>query len=320
MIRKSKKIFLFAFIVLIFVSYFVRVPELFSERLVEALWPLGHFFSFFLLAWYLLTHNNYIKDDSRTRQFFILLSITVLVGGGIEILQPFFSRSAQLNDLFYDLFGTLSGYIFFANFQIERNKLITLRFLYFLLFVYFKLPILMLLKDEYQIYADFPIIIQFKTETELTRCKSDLPLSLVNDDELLKIKRRHSGLMKITFADHKASRAVLRFFASDWQGYQQLKLSFYNPNSFALKVRLIITDAMYNKTMSDHNDRYGQWLEVPPGWYEHSVSLQKIQNSLLNRKMDLSSLAGIDFYMYDLEETTELYLDKIELLMSDKGK
>ncbi|MFT6925926.1 MAG: putative membrane protein YwzB [Psychromonas sp.] len=291
-----------------------------SERLVEALWPIGHIVSFAFWAWLLLSFNAYIKSRGSKQQLFLLLLLTLIIGGGIELLQPFFSRSAQLGDLYSDLFGAFFAYLFFGNFNKNNNNfLIASRFLYIILLLYLMFPAMQTVKDEFETRIDFPIIAKFDSSSELTRWKADLPLSIVNSSELPVTRKSDTNLMKITFAAEKDSRAVLRFFAGNWQGYKQIKFSFFNPNQELLKVRLIITDQNYDKSTSENhtsnqNDRFGKWLLIDPGWNEYFVDLTDIENAPTERDMDLSNIAGVDFYMYKLKEPIILYVDNIELI------
>jgi len=56
--------------------------------------------------------NAYIKNSVSKQQLIILSLITLIIGGGIELIQSFFSRSAQLGDLYYNLLGSFGAYLF----------------------------------------------------------------------------------------------------------------------------------------------------------------------------------------------------------------
>ena len=313
------KTLLFLVTCILLTLLFAHVPEFISTRLIDTLWPLGHVVSFAFWAWLLLSFNAYIKESSSKRQLIIILLATLLIGGGIALVQPFFSRSAQLGDIYYNLFGALAGYLFFGNFNKSNKRLLISRGLYTLLFLYLLFPALQTAKDEYEMRMDFPTIAKFDSAAELTRWKADSRLTLTNSNELPQTKITDINLMKATFTEKEASRVVLRFFVGDWQGYNQIKFSFFNPNDNALKVRLIITDKIYDKETSEnhtsnHNDRFGQWLIIEPGWGDYNIALVDIKNAPTTREMDLSKMAGIDLYMYDLFEPITLYIHKIKLL------
>ncbi|WP_354622636.1 hypothetical protein [Psychromonas sp. MME2] len=183
-----------------------------------------------------------------------------------------------------------------------------------LTFLYLLFPAIQAAKDEYAIRVDFPILAKFASGIELTRWKSDLPLSIVNSGKLPVVMHENVDLMKAIFSSKDASRVVLRFFAGDWQGYKSIKFSFFNPNDHVLQVRLIMTDRAYNQAKSNHNDRFGQWLMIKPGWGEFIIALNDIKNAPTEREMDLSEMSGVDFYMYHLQQPLVLYISKVELL------
>ncbi|MFT6984904.1 MAG: VanZ family protein [Psychromonas sp.] len=299
---------------ILIILLFARVPVFISERLIDTLWPIGHIICFSFWGWLLISFSSYINKSTSKRQLVILLLITLIIGGGIELLQPFFSRTGQLGDLYHDLFGAFFAYLFFGNFNKNNMFLIASRFLYITLFFYLTFPAMQVIKDEYELHMDFPTIAKFDNPSELTRWKADLPLLMVNSNELSETRVADRTLMKVTFAAEMDSRAVLRFFAGDWQGYKQIKFSFFNPNQDPLKVRLIITDKIYNKSKPDPNDRFGKWLMIDSGWNEHKVALAEIKNSPKEREIDLGNIAGVDFYMYHLKEPIILYINKIELI------
>lgn len=311
---KLKKLFALLVSCIFIILLFARVPLVISPRLIYTLWPIGHIVSFAFWGWLLISFNAHIKSSGSKRQLVILSLITLIIGGGIELLQPFFSRSAQLSDLYYNLLGTLTAYLFFGNFRDTKKRLYASRVLYLILFVYLIFPALQTLKDEYDTRMDFPIIAKFDSTSELTRWKADLPLSIVNSSELPQSQVADTNLMKITFAAKKESRAVLRFFAGNWQGYEQLKFSFFNPSQKSLKIMLIITDQRYDKSLSNYHDRFETWLFIEPGWHEYDAVLNDIKKALSEREMDLSKMAGVDFYMYELSEPVTLYLHQLELI------
>jgi hypothetical protein len=309
-----KKILALFVTFILIILLFSRVPGFISGRLMETLWPLGHIICFSFWGWLLISFSSDINNSTSQRQLLVLLLTTLIIGGGIELLQPFFSRTAQLSDIYYNLFGTFSAYLFFGNFNKNNKFLITSRFLYIALLLYLTFPVMQVVKDEYDLRMDFPTIVKFDSQSELTRWKADLPLAIVNSSALSEPRVTDANLMKITFAAKKDSRAVLRFFSGDWQGYKQIKFSFFNPNQTSLKARLIITDKIYNKSKSNHNDRFGKWLLIDSGWNEYNVALAEIKNAPTEREIDLSNIAGVDFYMYHLKEPIILYINKIELI------
>lgn len=315
-----KKIVILLISGLLLVLLFARVPLVVSPRLIYTLWPIGHIVSFAFWSWLLISTNKSIQESCAQRQLLILLLITLIIGSAIELGQTFFSRTAQFDDICYNLFGALLAYLFFGKFGKSIYWLFTARISVLLLFFYLLYPALQTLKDEYQLRADFPIIAKFSSTSELTRWKADYPLAIVDSNELANQELADSSLMKATFAGEKFSRAVLRFFAGDWQGYHQLKFSIFNPIQQTRKVKLLITDQAYDKSQPNQQDRFEQWLMVEPSWNQYSIDLTEIKNAPTEREMDLGKIAGVDFYMYQLSEPVNLYFNKIELVTNVNKK
>ncbi|ABM02316.1 hypothetical protein Ping_0458 [Psychromonas ingrahamii 37] len=224
---------------ILIILFFSRVPVVISDRLTDTLWPIGHIVSFACWAWWLLSCNVYIKSESSKRQLLFLLLITLTIGGGIELLQPFFSRRAQLSDLYYDLFGTFFAYLFFGNFNKNNKLLIVSRFLYITLLLYITSPAMLAVKDEYDLRMDFPIIAKFDSYSELTRWKADLPLSMVNTSELSETRVADTNLMKVTFAAKKDSAQYYVFLPAIGKGISRLSFHFLILTKLHLRLGLL---------------------------------------------------------------------------------
>ena len=313
------KILLLVVTCILLTLLFIQVPEFISVRLIDTLWPLGHVVSFAFWAWLLLSFNTYIRESNSQRQLLIVILATFLIGGVIELIQPFFSRSAQLSDIFYNLFGALGGYLLFGGFKKDNKRLLALRGLFILSFLYLLFPAMQTAKDEYRMLMDFPTIAKFDNSAELTRWKADSRLTLSNSNQLPQTNVTDTNLMKASFKGKDASRVVLRYFSGDWQAYNQIKFSFFNPNDSTLKIRLIMTDINYDKeTSEDHTSdskyRFEQWVMLEPGWVDFNIALDDIKNASSTNMLDLSNMAGIDLYMYDLAQPITLYVHQIKLL------
>ncbi|WP_354622637.1 hypothetical protein [Psychromonas sp. MME2] len=107
-----KKIIIILLACVLIILLFGHIPDLIAPRLIWALWPIGHVVCFSLLAWLLISFNTKIKSSNSQRQLLILLLATLIVGCAIELIQPLFSRSRQLTDIYYNLFGALAIYLF----------------------------------------------------------------------------------------------------------------------------------------------------------------------------------------------------------------
>jgi len=284
---------------------FIDVGDLISERLVEALWPIGHVTVFAFWSTLLLRYQPTIKSAALKKQFLLLTLFCFSFGASIELIQPFFSRSREVGDLFLNYVGVLLSIILFSRHVIHWFY----KLAYCGLFSYLLFPSVLSIYDEVKVQVEFPILASFQQNIALTRWKSDQPLSLAVPSELANVQ----NMMKITFVPRTYSGVALRYFQGDWQEYINLTMRFYNPNQQSLPVTLIITDKHYNKSKPNDKDRYNQNLLIEPGLSEKSIPLNIIRDGLILRKMDLSNMAGVDFYMYKLNAPVHLYLESLYL-------
>lgn len=284
---------------------FVDVGDLISERLIDALWPIGHVAVFAFWGALLLLYQPKIKSAPLKKQLLLLTLFCFSFGLSIELIQPFFSRSREVGDLFLNYVGILLSIILFSRHLIGRFY----KLAYYGLFSYLLFPSALTFYDQIKMHYEFPVLASFQQNIALTRWKSDQLLSLAIPNELTSVQK----MMKITFVPRKYSGVALRYFEGDWQAYTKLTMRFYNPNQQSLPVTLIITDKHYNKSKPNYKDRYDQNLQIEPGFSEKSISLSTIRDAVLLRKMDLNKMAGVDLYMYQLDAPVHLYLDSLHL-------
>lgn len=300
-----KKIIFAALAVCAFLLLFIDVGSLFSQRLIEALWPIGHLSVFCFWSFLLLHYHSTIRAFSLLKQCFTLTLLCFAFGLSIEIIQPYFSREMEVQDLFLNYMGVLLSIILFSKHPI--HWLFKVSYLLLLGLVLHRSALL--IYDEAKAQIDFPVLASFDQEIELTRWKADQPL-MIKEPITQPVS---SSMMQITFVPRQYSGAALRYFPGNWQNYSKITIGFYNPTPNALPVTLIITDRHYNKGHPNYRDRYDQHLTIAPGYSEQSILLTTIQAGVELRKMDLSKIAGVDFYMYELSSPIYLYLDTMYL-------
>ena len=291
---------------------FIDVPHLIPSRLILTLWPIGHIVVFAFIATLQLQASRKLKHATFVRQFIYLSAGSLFIGISVELIQPFFSRTTQIEDLLFNYIGTLSTLIYRGNYPLKRNFMNTIQVTYSLLLCYLLLPTLLTAYDEYRLRNDFPTIANFYNQTAITRWKADSPLALVETNKLT----TENNLLQATFIAQKASRVVLRYFNEDWKvaGYSQIQLRFFNPNETELPLTVIITDKHYDKSSANGKYRFSTRLKLSKDWSTHRINLADIEQKPVARNIDLAQIAGIDFYMYKLKATTHVFVDEIKLL------
>ena len=333
-IKMFKKIALAIISLCFFLLLFIDINTVISDRLIDALWPIGHVTVFAFWGSLFLLYQPTVKTASLKKQFLLMTAFCFIFGVSIELIQPFFGRSRELEDVFLNYVGMLLSIILFSHHYIHwRYKL-----LYFCLLGYLLSPSALCVYDEIKAKAEFPVLASFEQDVALTRWKADQPLSLAipkqlnmqQNKQLSHLPSAINKMMKVTFVPREYSGVALRYFEGDWQDYKELVIGFYNPNTATeaeitesdkvgrtkletLPVTLLITDGHYDKSKPNYKDRYEKKLHIEPGFSEISIPLNTIRDGVQLRKMDLSKMAGVDFYMYELNGPINLYIDQLYL-------
>jgi hypothetical protein len=308
-----KKLALIAFSCLLISLLFIEVPDIIPIRLILTLWPIGHIAVFAFLSALLLTYSRFLKHAKWQQQLFWLTLACSVVGITVELIQPIFSRTAELEDLLLNYLGTLAVFVTMGNFSHYQKVKLSLKGLYGILLLYLMAPTFLTAYDEYRLLDDFPSIATYYNETSLSRWKADGSLAILNKEDL---NSAQNNILQATFPAQSASRVVMRYFNENWQiaGYQNLQVRFYNPTKKQLPLTIILTDKRYKKSHSNRKYRFEEKIQLDAGWSTHTILLDDIQHQPSARKIDLTKMAGIDFYMYKLTDPVTLLIDEIKLI------
>lgn len=300
-----KKIALSIICLFFFALLFIDIESFISGRVVDALWPIGHVTVFAFWSFLLLEYQPTMKAASVKKQFIILTLFCLIFGVFIEVVQPYFGRSEEAGDVYMDYVGVLLAIVVANRHRI--HWVFTLS--YFVLLTYLLIPTALTVYDEAKVRYEFPVIASFDQEIALTRWQADQALTLSTPQQLPNAHK----MMRVTFVKRDYSGVALRHFSGDWSGYEQLVVRFYNPNAETLPVTLIATDKQYNEGETTGNNRFDKKFDVKPGLSEMTFPLEMIKTGVELREMDLSQMAGVDFYMYHLTDPVHLYIDKVYL-------
>jgi len=325
-----KKIALSTISLCFFLLLFIDIQTIISDRLIDALWPIGHVTVFAFWGSLFLLYQPTIKAAPLKKQFLLMTAFCFIFGISIELIQPFFGRSRELADVFLNYVGLLLSIILFSRHFIHWCY----KLFYFCLLGYLLSPSALCIYDEIKAKVEYPVLASFEHDVALTRWKADQPLSLAIPEPLDKALNKQlsqsspsiNKMMKVTFVPSEYSGVALRYFEGDWHAYKELVIRFYNPNTASeadtnpmttepntLPVTLLITDKHYDKSKPNYKDRYEKKLNIEPGFSKITIPLKAIKAGVQLREMDLSKMAGVDFYMYELDGSVNLYIDQLYL-------
>jgi len=293
--------------VLLFLTLFGGFVEGASRTTLE-LWNLGHIVLFALLIYFICIYWKYCKKFSIFSQLLIVFLITGVLSIVIEIFQYFIrNNQIDLTDIRRNFAGAVLAFLLSKEFRIKPINII-LKIIVIFWIIIETIPTVQAFSDEMVSTADFPVLSDFETETELTRWAGDAQFFRSGQ------KTKHgSHSLNVIFGTAKYSGVELCYFPSDWRHYSSLNFSIYNPE----KDTLIITCRIFDQHHLDHgnkyNDRFNRRLQIQPGWNDIVISLTEIKEAPEERFMDLSKIRSVKLFSKQLLKTRSIYLDYVYL-------
>lgn len=263
------------------------------------LWNMGHVVFFATLT--LLFHS--LRPITSRRSALQLLAGVTLISLLIEAIQTVIGRSFSLLDLMRNLIGTV------AVLWLINRRLIPgpVTLLFALVFAADLTGLAFAGWRDFQIQSRAPILENFEQRPLLSRWKGQLE----RNETIVREGRRSS---KITYKPGKYSTVYMAAPLRDWQGYQALAFSIFNPSDEEWLLTLRIHDEEHELSgVFAYHDRFHQSLLLKPGWNDIEISLQAIIDAPRDRDMDISKVAQLQWFFTDLEQTRTLYLDNIRL-------
>ena len=276
---------------------------------------MGHVLLFALGSYFASKWIKRIKNLSYFKQVFLVAGLTILIGGAIEIVQPAFNRQCNIDDIIFDIYGSLTFYAFFAyqRFRIKRKWRLTFQFFVILLLINAGIPLVKYVIDEAAAKRNFPVLSDFETVFEKGRWSSPWDLSIDDNSLICRGKSLKARLLPAEY-----SNVSLDYFPSDWRGFKYLRCSLFNTRPENIKINIRIHDKYHNKNGFKYKDRYNGIFFLKHGWNEIQIDLDDILYAPLNRKMDLSQIESILFFVSKLKQPLVLYFDDIRLVKNEK--
>jgi len=306
-IHLIKNTFLYIALIVGSVFLFTGSPELNATRSLYYIWDLGHILLFAVFSFIMLKDVQPVKRQGFWSQAVIIFILTVIIGVLIEFIQSKFDRSPDINDVVRNLIGSSIPLVFFNRRcqDLPRIISVSLKILVVIVLVRDTLPLGRSLIDEAIAQNQFPVLADFETPFETDRWHEKWRIAV--DD---RIARNGSHGLKVKLYPEKYSGISLKYFPSDWNEYQYLKFSIYNPDSDTLRIICRIHDSKHNNAYSD---RFNQAFAIGPGWNDLSIPIDQIKSAPRTREMDIHHLSNIRLFIVDLKEIRIIYIDFIRL-------
>lgn len=281
-----------------------------APRSVRHAWDFGHIICFFLWGRLLLNYWPRLRDLGFERQAVAILLFSLLVGGGVEILQGALGRNPDLGDVGRDLVGGLLALAFVA----RKPKLLPgldgiLKLLSVVLLLYCLSPTVVSLADEFLARRGFPVLADFETPFERERW-SGRSLRRVVDE----FAAHGRSSLRVELVPARYSGLSSSYLPSDWRGYHAIAFDIYNPSGIPLKMNCRIDDRQHAERGYVSDDRFSRSFVAAPGWTEISFSVKEVVHAPSERVMDIEQIAAFMIFAVDVQQTQVFYFDNLRLV------
>jgi len=292
------------------VLLFIGGPDYYSSRSFKAFWDLGHIL-YFALFNILLSRWSIVSRMSLTFQWVTILTITLLVGVTIELLQYGTPRASSAGDVLRDMTGSMLVLVFGplrTKLKSSRQRFV-LQLSVVLLTLVLVWPLAKSLVDETISWYQFPLLSGFETPFEIDRWEAGSALSVESLPSITDGK-----LLKLLLTTEQYSGVSLKYFNGNWVPARALRISFYNPDSYPLRIVCRIHDQKHIDGYKEYDDRYNRNFLLMPGLSQVEIDLDEVENSPLTRDMDMSRIRGVGLFVVSLPAPRTLYIDEVRLV------
>lgn len=285
---------------------FIGGPDWASGPLYRSAWNLGHIGLFALLTfglkpWHWLT---------GWRLWLATSSLVLLFGMLIEWLQSDFDRQADGHDILRNLLG--SWLILAWRPVFSRNTASGLR-----TWLLPTITTLLLLFElgatgsvaarQWQVHHQLPMLYDFRHEN---------PALFWNGNPVPTDRHtaNHSQSLRIELGTDTYSGVSLNNLPADWQGYEQLSITLFNPSKEPLTLTLRINDVAHDRGDNAYDDRFNTRLVLNPGTNAFAINLDDVMNAPADRTMDMANVRRLGLFAARLPEPRIIYLADLRLV------
>lgn len=286
---------------------FIGGPDVFSSRLYQSTWSLGHLLLFAGLTLLLVRHS----PVAWSWQFLwlVTLGFAALAGGLVEVVQGVLGRTPSFVDWSWDLLGSAIGLValrvlpaqWFVRWLITAIVVGSLG-------VILSTP-LMIAVDDLMAARQFPVLANFETPLELSRWRGRDYLRIQNKHS---VEGRHS--LQVTLPPGLYSGTSFSHFPRDWSGYSRLEFHVHNPSADPLPITVKIYDQLHVTHGRPFADRYNGRRTLKAGWNHIRVDLAKVRSAPAEREMDLQHVHNLQIFTARLKQARTIYIDDLRLI------
>ena len=293
--------------------FFIGGPGYHASRSYIAAWDLGHIFFFSIVtSWVLLQFRDKLANISPSKLFLLLFMSVLAIGSLLEFLQMFSGgRNPDPADVLRNQLGCLVAFAACSGkgrYVLPVALQWSLRGTVVVLLALSAWPLMRAVVDEQQALRQFPVLADFETPFERYRWDN-----LTKTSEEIVNVRHGAKAMRVQLSTAKYSCIGLFHFPGNWQGFQTLHCSLFNPLATVLTIHCRIHDVHHKEHNSEFADRFNLPIKLQPGWNDVVIDLQQVWHAPKNRKMDAQHIEGLGFFVVQLEQPMSIIVDNLHL-------
>jgi len=221
------------------------------------------------------------------------------------------SRTPDPGDMVRNLIGSCLALFFWAPSRrtISDKKLRILQLLSVLMFMVGLLPLSIALTDEWTAQKQFPVLSNFETPFEKYRWDGEAVHSIDH-----RIAYHGKSSLKVQLDTTEYSGVGLKYFPRDWQNYEALIFSVYNPASKPIKLTCRVHDRRHTQGPQRYSDRFNKSYVLDNGWNTIKINLEEISNAPKTRQMNISQIYNLGIFAVQLPEPRIVFIDNVRLI------
>jgi len=294
-------------------SLFFAINPLDLPRWVRPLLDLSHVPIFAFATGLLVRWVGPLARLPIRAQLLLALALALVVGTGIELVQPLFGRNGDFNDAVYDLAGAAAGVLFCSrrrrDFSWRWRRLLQSGLVLVLLVAGHRaLGWYLAVSDA---VARFPVLADFEAPYAARPWPAGERTDAIARSGLhaLHLAFEGTGWAAVT---HEPPRA-------NWSGFRSLELEVFNPQAGPQALTVMLADRSVPDRMGNRRPWFRQRVELHPGWNEVEVLLAEVAAGGEQGPVDISRIGFLTLEVPQPQGRVDLYLDDVRLVPAPRA-
>ena len=171
------------------------------------------------------------------------------------------------------------------------------------------LPLATAILDEITALKQFPILADFESRFEIDRWTGDADFSIDHDTYY-----HGKASLKVELNTSLYSGVGLNYFPINWQDYNELQLSIFNPDLEPMQLTCRIHDRQHTRDIQHYADRFNKKFSLSSGWNLIIIQINQVENAPHKRKMALNQIRGLGIFAVSLSKPRTVYVDYVRLV------